>query len=78
MNKPKLIVKLNGGNPVALCNRCFIMMCKVSCPDENDENCVVLEVNGNDEEDYISTPIGKRPPAYCNKCKRLLTYSVNE
>ncbi len=81
MKKPKPLIKFNGGKPVALCNRCFAMMCYVSCTEkdvEEDGNCVVIEVRDNGREDYIKTPIGEVPPSYCDKCKLLLTYSINE
>lgn len=78
MKKLTPIIKFNGGNAVALCNRCYIIMCFVSC-NEGDQDCVVEEINGNDEGPYISeTLLGKTPPIYCEKCKQLLTYSVNE
>lgn len=79
--KQKPIIKFNGGKPVALCNRCFAMMCYVSCSEKDYEiegNCVVIEVREDKDGDYITTPIGKVPPAYCDKCDKLLTYSINE
>ena len=82
MKLTKPIIKFNGGKPVALCNRCFCMMCYVSCRDEDldkDGNCVVIERRGTVEGDYISTPIGKNPPSYCDKCSELLfDFSLNE
>ena len=57
MKLTKPIIKFNGGKPVALCNRCFCMMCYVSCKDEDldkDGNCVVIERRGTIEGDYIS------------------------
>lgn len=81
MEKKKVIIKFNGGKPVALCNRCFVMMCYVSCTEQDYEkegNCVVIETKGDNEGDYILTPIGKVPPIYCDKCTKLLTYSINE
>lgn len=82
MEIPKPIIKFNGGKPVALCNRCFCMMCYVSCREDEldaDGNCVVIERRGVGDEDYISTPIGKAPPSYCDKCSKLLfDYSLNE
>ena len=80
MNKPKPLIKFNGGNPIALCNRCFCIMCYVSCTDDNidSEDCVVIERRGLGDEDYISTPIGKTPPSFCNSCYELLFgYSLN-
>lgn len=77
MKKLNPIIKFNNGNPVALCNRCYIIMCFVDC--KNDDDCVVTEVNGNIEGPYLSeSAVGKVPPIYCNTCKQLLTYSVNE
>ena len=82
MEIPKPNIKFNGGRPVALCNRCFCMMCYVSCAKKDlDEegNCVVIERRGIGETDYISTPIGQVPPPYCDTCKDLLfNYSLNE
>jgi len=81
MNIPKPLIKLNGGNPVALCNRCFCMMCYVSCSENNveDGDCVVIERRGLGDKDYISTPIGKKPPSFCDTCTELLfNYSLNE
>lgn len=81
MKKVIPIIKFNGGKPVALCNRCFAMMCYVSCTEndyETEGNCVVIDVRGDGNEDFISTPIGKVPPPYCDKCTKLLTYSINE
>ena len=76
---PKPIIKFNGGKPVALCNRCFVIMCYVSCTENDSENCAVISVNGDDKEDYIKTPLGQEPPPYCDKCNKLLTsYSINE
>jgi hypothetical protein len=46
-------------------------MCYVSCTEEileKNGNCVVVEICGTLDGDYISTPIGKVPPVYCNKC----------
>ena len=74
--KLKPIVKFNGGNPIALCNRCFIIMCSVGCRDE-DSDCIVTQVN-EDDGPIISTKIGEVPPVLCNKCKELLSYSLNE
>jgi len=77
MKKLTPIIKFNGGNPVALCNRCYIIMCFVSS--KEGENYIVEDINGNNEGPYISeSMLGKAPPIYCDKCKQLLTYSVNE
>jgi hypothetical protein len=65
------IIKFNGGRPVALCNNCSRIMCYVSCTEEileKNGNCIVVEICGTLDGDYISTPIGKVPPVYCNKC----------
>lgn len=71
--KPKPLIKFNGGNPVALCNRCFTIMCYIECTEEG-ENCVVTKI----KMESITTPIGEAPPSYCTKCNELLTYSINE
>jgi len=79
MNEPKPIIKFNGGNPIALCNRCFIIMCDVSCTSlEDHQTCIVTSRNGNNDGDYIDTPIGGIPPLYCKHCANLLKYSLNE
>ncbi len=75
--KPQPLIKANNGNPVALCNRCFAMMCFLKCVNEI-ENCIVIEVRSDGYADYITTPIGHEPPPYCDKCDRLLSYSLNE
>ena len=75
MDLPKPIIKYNGGNPVALCNRCFCMMCYVSCA---NDNCVVIERRGLGGVDYITTPLGNPPPPYCDECKDLFNFSLNE
>jgi len=78
MKIPEPIIKFNDGNSIALCNRCFCMMCFVSC--KNDlEDCVVTEVRALGDMNYISTPIGSSPPPYCDRCSDLLlNYSLNE
>ena len=76
MKKP--IIKFNGGKPIALCNRCFVIMCYVTCSENDSDDCSVIEVKDDGKEDYISTPIGKTPPSYCDKCTKLLTYTINE
>jgi hypothetical protein len=68
MEKLDPIIKLNGGNPVALCNVCRAMMCYVSCREEDGEFCKVKEIINLD---YITTPIGQTPPSVCNKCNNL-------
>ncbi len=72
MRKINPIIKLNGGNPIALCNRCFIIMCYVSCTENDGEFCKVLKLNSN----YTDSVVGDETPVYCNKCKELLTYSA--
>lgn len=82
MKSIKPIVKFNNGNPIALCNRCFSIMCYVSCYIEDldfDGDCVVIEqcIRGN--KLITTTPIGHKPPIYCDDCKKLLQgYSLNE
>ena len=76
--KPNPIIKFNGGEPVALCNRCSAMMCYVSCREEDGEFCKVKEIRNLNGVDYIKTPIGKTPPPFCDKCELLLNYSLNE
>jgi hypothetical protein len=77
--KPRAIVKFNGGVPIALCNRCFIIMCYVSCTEETGDECVVKTSNF-DHEGNICTTVAKGEPVpiYCDKCKNLLSYSLNE
>ena len=70
----KPIIKFNGGAPIALCNRCFTIICYVSCTDEDGDECKVLRPYGDD----YSITIGDKVPIYCNKCKELLKYSLNE
>lgn len=75
MRTLKPLIKENGGNPVALCNRCFCMMCYVSCSnnDFNDpKGCVVLKIRNHGNGDFIKTKIGEEPPAFCDKCHQLL------
>lgn len=71
--KSKPLIKFNDGKPVALCNRCFTIMCYISCTEEGVD-CVVLEI----KDDTIKTQIGQTPPTYCDECNKLLTYSINE
>jgi hypothetical protein len=70
----KPIIKFNGGAPIALCNRCFTIICYVSCTDEDGDDCNVLRPYGDD----YSITIGGKVPIHCNKCKELLKYSLNE
>jgi hypothetical protein len=75
MKRPEPMIKFNGGKPIALCNRCFIIMCYVRCA---EDDCVVIDRNGNGKVDYITTPIGQTPPPYCDECNKLLTFTLNE
>lgn len=81
MDSKKPIIKYNNGNPIALCNRCFCIMCFVVCDNwefNEGDNCVVLERKTLGNIDVISTPIGRTPPLYCNKCNDLLNnYMLN-
>jgi len=72
----KPIIKINGGNPIALCNRCFAIMCYVTHKDENKS--VVLSIHGNGIKDYTSAKIGSKVPSYCDECLHLLNYTLNE
>lgn len=75
MKKVKPIIKLNGGNPIALCNRCFAIICYVKCGDsENIDDCIVF----GQYRDEITESIGDKVPTHCSKCKELLKYSLNE
>jgi hypothetical protein len=76
MGNKKPLIKFNNGKPIALCNRCFSIMCFVSCPDgddlDGDNNCVVIERRGHGDEEFITTPLGEKPPVYCKKCEKFL------
>jgi hypothetical protein len=79
MNIPKPIIKYNGGNPVALCNRCFCMMCFVTIKetDKGDEY-VIIDKRGILDTYYTSANIGDNPPSFCDKCQNLLFgYNLN-
>lgn len=81
MKKPIPLIKFNDGKPIALCNRCFRILCYVSCLDNDVDdylNCVVIDKMNDNESDYISTPLGSVPPPYCDTCNQLFTYSLNE
>ena len=79
MKKLNPIIKFNGGSPIALCNRCFVIMCYVTCTEIDGKYCKVLRVNGYGNELHISSNmVGKEPPIYCDKCKALLSYTLNE
>lgn len=69
----------NNGKPIALCNRCFCMMCYVKCEDDDtDKACIIIEHRNHGEGDFTSKPIGTTPPIYCDKCDKLLNeYSLN-
>lgn len=77
MKKPNPLIQFNNGDPIALCNRCFAIMCYVNC-DKNAENCKVTEIRDLNGVKYTTTPIGDTPPSYCDKCELLFTYSLNE
>lgn len=50
-------------------------MCYVSCPDDNVDdidNCVVIERRNHGGDDFIKTPIGEKPPCFCDRCNDLL------
>ena len=77
----KPIIKFNDGAPVALCNRCFIMICNVSYLEEGKgaDGYVVSEPKYDHFGDpCTSVEKGGMPPVYCDKCKKLLSYSINE
>jgi len=79
MRKPKPLIKDNNGKPIALCNRCFLILCYVSNITSEEETPKVIERLGDGNEDYISTPIGETPPPYCKKCSELLlNFILNE
>lgn len=77
MKKPNPMIKRNGGNPIALCNRCSAIMCYVSCKEEDGEFCKVKEVRSMNNVDYIKTPVGETPPPFCQQCDMLFSYSLN-
>ena len=76
----KPIIKFNGGNPVALCNRCRIIMCYVSGikNEGKQEKWVVRESLVSKELDITSRPIGKEAPTHCDNCLNLLNITLNE
>lgn len=80
MKLPKPIIKFNGGNPIALCNRCFCIMCYVACANNDiEDKCVVVERKSVGGIDLIDTGIGKDVPPFCSVCSNLLlNYSLNE
>ncbi len=69
MDKPSLILNVNGES-IAFCNRCYIIICEVTCNDIG-EDCKVLTPNKSNTK----AKIGDDVPSYCNKCKELLTYT---
>ena len=66
------IIKFNGGSPIALCHRCFTIMCYVTCDDEG--NCKVKE----SYNDNTTATNGDKIPQYCRHCNELLKYTLNE
>lgn len=72
------IIKFNNGIQVALCNRCFIIICNVT-PLDIGMGYIVSEIRYDHFGDLCTNnKIGDTPPVYCDKCKKLLTYSINE
>lgn len=67
--KPTLIISVSGDS-IALCNRCFAIVCHVIC-DKDNENCKVSEPN----KKYTKVKFGDEVPSYCDKCIELLTYT---
>ena len=77
----KPIIKFNGGSPIALCNRCFIMMCYVTYNEADGKDAEAKVVNSKFDYDgnlCTSAAKGSTPPIYCDKCEKLLKYSLNE
>lgn len=74
----KPIINFNGGSPIALCNRCFIIMCYVVGDEEGKEARVITSKLDPDGNLCTSIPKGGLVPVYCDKCKNLLNYSLNE
>ena len=77
MKKPNPLIQFNNVEPIALCNRCFAIMCYVDC-DNDAENCRVVEIRSLNGVKYTKTSIGSIPPPYCDMCDLLLSYSLNE
>lgn len=76
----KPIIKFNNGNPVALCNRCRVMMCYVT-NNENDgkrEKWVVRKPLVVKEADATTKPVGEEVPTHCDECIKLLNLRLNE
>lgn len=81
MKIPKPNIQSNNGKPVALCNRCFCVMCYVKCNNndlEKENNCVIVAKRPVGDKFYITAPLGSVPPSYCDICSDLLfKYSLN-
>ena len=77
MKKPNPLIQFNNGDPIALCNRCFAIMCYVEC-DNKTEDCKVTEIRDLNGVKYTTALIGDTPPLYCDTCEILFTYSLNE
>ena len=69
--KPEPIIKFNNGNPIVLCNRCFVIICQVSF---NSDGVYVIRKNSSPNNTELK--VGSLPPAYCDKCEKLLAYSL--
>jgi hypothetical protein len=75
---PTPILKFNGGNPVALCNKCSVIMCYVSCREQDGKYGFILRHNPNNNNGFYSTkPIGQTPPLYCDECEALINSAIN-
>ena len=73
MKKLKLTpaIKFNGGNPVAICNHCAVIMCYVSCTEKDPKYGIVIRHNPNRVGGFYTTsPIGQTPPLYCDTCAK--------
>ncbi len=85
MKQVKPLIKFNHGEPIALCNRCFVIICNVVCAntdedvDFDDEFCKVINIHTDSMgHPHIIAAVGDVPPCYCSKCKELLDFSLNE
>jgi hypothetical protein len=75
----KPIINLNNGDPTARCNRCFIIICYVMFIGDSEEECVIRDVNYDHfDEPCTLAKIGDEVPLYCEKCSKLLKYTLNE
>jgi hypothetical protein len=74
----KPIIHFNDGSPIALCSRCFIMTCYVAYEGDDKTARVISSKFDYDGNLCTSTPKGEAPPMYCDKCKNLLSYTLNE